>query len=119
MLKSLEQLGLIVRKPCEWDRRQRLVELTEAGLRLMQKAHDELVASGAGQLALDCALAFHQSHDRRVTSAATEMLDWLLARMRLQFRDYAWLAYEKQPAWLREDAPGARTLKIPIKYRLA
>jgi DNA-binding MarR family transcriptional regulator len=117
MLASLEKLGLVKREPAGMDRRQRVVELTESGLRRMQKAHDEFVASGAGQLALDCALAFPKQHDRRATGTAMRILDRFLERMRFQFGDIANLSYRKPPGWLLAGAQEARLLRIPIKYQ--
>jgi DNA-binding MarR family transcriptional regulator len=43
MLRSLEQLGLVARKPPACDRRQRHVTLTEAGLRCLRDAWSLLV----------------------------------------------------------------------------
>jgi DNA-binding MarR family transcriptional regulator len=118
MLASLEKLGLVKREADKLDRRQRVVELTEVGLRRMQQAHDEFVASGAAHLALDCALAFPKQHDRRATGTAMRILDRFLERMRFQFGDIANLSYRKPPGWLFGGAPHARFLRLPIKYKL-
>jgi DNA-binding MarR family transcriptional regulator len=118
MLRSLEQLGLVKRTSFELDKRDRVVELTDAGLRRMQNAHDALVASGAAQLAIDCALAFPRQHDRGHCGRVMRILDRLLGRMRLQFRDTATLAYKKLPVWLLMGAPRARRLRIPIMYNV-
>jgi DNA-binding MarR family transcriptional regulator len=118
MLASLEKLGFVKRQPDEMDRRQRVVELTESGLRKMQKAHDELVASGAAQLALDCALAFPIQHDRRATRSAMRILDRFLERMRFQFGDIANLSYREPPWWLLPGAPEGRFPRLLIKYVL-
>jgi DNA-binding MarR family transcriptional regulator len=120
MLASLQKLGLVKRERDEMDRRQLWVELTDAGLHRMQKVHDELVASGAGQLALDCALAAPKQHDPRATGTAMRIFDRFLERLRLQFRDTGRLSYRNPPAWLFVEAPEARArdLRIPIKYKL-
>jgi DNA-binding MarR family transcriptional regulator len=117
MLRSLQALGLVQRERCSIDGRERVVELTDAGLRSMQAAHDGLVASGAAQLALDCALAFPRQHDDRACRRATRTLDWFLDRIRLQFRDSAFLSYKRVPECLLMGAPGAWLRHIPIKYR--
>jgi DNA-binding MarR family transcriptional regulator len=119
MLRSLEQLGLVKRKRFELDKRDRVVELTEIGLRQMQRAHDALVASGAAQLAVDCALTAPQQHGGPRSERVVRLLDRLLARLRLQFGDTAMLSYRKLPAWLIAGAPGADELGIPIHYRVS
>jgi DNA-binding MarR family transcriptional regulator len=115
MLRSLEQLGLVKRVRFEFDKRDRVVELTDSGLRRMQSAHDALVASGAAQLAVDCALTAPKEpgHRRR-----ERLLDRLLGRIRLQFGDAAMLSYRKEPQWLLMGAPGADELGIPVQYRV-
>jgi DNA-binding MarR family transcriptional regulator len=118
MLGSLEKLGLIKRMRFELDKRERVVALTEGGLRCMQSAHDAFVASGAAQLALDCALAFPTQHDKRRCGRIVRLLDRLVGRMRLQFGDTATLAYHRLPEWLVMGAPRARVLHIPIMYRV-
>jgi DNA-binding MarR family transcriptional regulator len=100
MLRSLQKLGLVKRERYSLDGRERVVELTQAGLRRMQAAHDELVASGAAQLALDCALAFPKQHDPRACGSAMRIVDWFLERIRLQFRDSASLSYKRLPECL-------------------
>jgi DNA-binding MarR family transcriptional regulator len=118
MLRSLQELGLVKRERYLLDGRERIVELTPAGLRRVQAAHDELVASGAAQLALDCALAFPKQHDRRACGSATRIVDRFLERIRLQFRDTAFLSYTRLPECLLADEPAAKRLGIPVKYRL-
>jgi DNA-binding MarR family transcriptional regulator len=118
MLASLQQLGLVKRERDGKDRRQRMVQLTEAGLRRMQRAHDGLVASGAAQLALDCALAFPKQHDRRATGTAMRILERFLERMRFQFGDFATLSYRRPPGWHFGGAPDAQLVRLPMKYKL-
>jgi DNA-binding MarR family transcriptional regulator len=117
MLRSLQALGLVKRQRWSLDGRERMVELTQPGLRLMQAAHDELVASGAAELALDCALAYPKQHVRSACGRATRILDRFLERMRIQFRDSAFLSYKRVPECLLADPPTASLMGIPIKYR--
>jgi DNA-binding MarR family transcriptional regulator len=56
MLKSLEAIGLLRRERPPWDRRQRLVHLTEAGGRCIRRAIGHFIQWGAAQLMVDSAL---------------------------------------------------------------
>jgi DNA-binding MarR family transcriptional regulator len=118
MLASLQKLGLVTRERDRADRRQRVVRLTDSGLRRMQKVHDELVASGAAQLAVDCALAFPKQHDRRAANTAMRIFERFLVRMRFQFGDIATLSYRDPPGWHYAGARDARFRRIPMKYKL-
>jgi DNA-binding MarR family transcriptional regulator len=97
MIASLEALGLVTRERCDLDRRTWVVALTYEGQDRMADAYRSIVAGGAAQLALDCALAFPRQHDRRSTNSAMRVLDRLLRALRDQFGDTAWLPYKKMP----------------------
>jgi hypothetical protein len=71
----------------------------------MEAAYRALVADGATQLALDCALAFPRQHDRRSCRSATRVLDRFLLAMRDQFGDTAWSPYRKMPDCILVFAP--------------
>jgi DNA-binding MarR family transcriptional regulator len=105
MLASLEALGLVAREHCASDRRTRLVLLTYEGMDRMEAAFRALVADGAAQLALDCALAFPRQHDRRACRSAMQVFDRLLLAMRDQFGDTAWFPYRKWPDCILVFAP--------------
>jgi DNA-binding MarR family transcriptional regulator len=106
MLGSLEALGWVVRERALLDRRERVVSLTYAGKCRIQAAYDELIGSGAAELALDCGLAFPKQHERRLCGAARRTLARLLQCVRSQFGDTARLAYDKPPPWVRPTDPG-------------
>src|SRR5689334_22171797 len=57
MLRSLEGLGLLVRRRSHPGARQRWVQLTEQGIGAVRRALYLLVSSGAAALAVDCALS--------------------------------------------------------------
>jgi DNA-binding MarR family transcriptional regulator len=97
MLASLEKLGLVTRERCDLDRRTWVVGLTWAGVERMEAAYRALIADGAAELALDCALAFPRQHDRRLCGNAKRAFDRLLRAIRDQFGDTAWSLYRKVP----------------------
>ena len=105
MLASLQALGLVTRERCQSDRRTWLVLLTYEGITRMEAAYRALVADGATQLALDCALAFPRQHDRRSCRGARRILDRFLLAMRDQFGDTAWSPYRKMPDCILVFAP--------------
>jgi DNA-binding MarR family transcriptional regulator len=108
MLASLQALGLVTRERCRSDRRTWVVALTWEGVDRMEDAYRALVADGATQLALDCALAFPRQHDRRLSRAAMRTLDRFLLAMRDQFGDTAWFPYRKMPDCILALAPRCR-----------
>jgi DNA-binding MarR family transcriptional regulator len=101
MLASLEELGLVTRKACPYDRRQRLVELTTLGRWRIAFAHRHLSRSGWAQLAVDSALGAegNQYHwyDQEECIAVTALLDGLLDQLRRAFLDRARLHYPWNP----------------------
>ena len=119
MLRSLEQLGLVRRMRCEFDKRDRVVELTEMGLRRMQGAHDAFVASGAAQLVVDCMLTVPKEHGKRRSERVVRLLDGLLARVRLHLGDVSMLSYRREPGWLLMGALCADEMGVPIHYRVS
>jgi DNA-binding MarR family transcriptional regulator len=93
MLRSLEQLGLVVRTRVLTDRRQRLIRLTEQGVARLRKARRRLVRSGAIQLAVDCALTDNRPYDEGRCLHEMDLAETILDRIRRAFRDVATLYY--------------------------
>ena len=100
MLASLEQLGMLTRKPSWSDRRTREVLLTPRGRATIVFAHRRLTRSGWAQLALDSALgtngAYRWYRDGDSTKA-TALIDGLLGQVRRVFGDRATLVYPWEP----------------------
>jgi DNA-binding MarR family transcriptional regulator len=92
MLRSLEKLGLIKRKPREWDRRQREIRLTEKGLECIRYAYRALVRSSVRLLCL--AICFGKPLDAFLRMLRFE--EYLLA-MRREYGDTARLVYWWHP----------------------
>jgi DNA-binding MarR family transcriptional regulator len=105
MLASLEKLGLVTRERCDLDRRTWVVQLTGEGIDRVGAAYRELVADGATELALECALAFPRQHDRRLFGSARRTLERFLDGIRYQFHDTAWSLYRRRPDCLLAMAP--------------
>jgi DNA-binding MarR family transcriptional regulator len=101
MLASLEQLGLLKRSVDSLDRRQKRVELTTEGRRLIASAHRRFTRSGWAQLALDTALCGRWQSDGWCNSAecikTTALIDGLLNSIRHAFMDSATLCYPWSP----------------------
>jgi DNA-binding MarR family transcriptional regulator len=103
MLRSLEQLGLVLRTRSGRDRRQLEVRLTPEGRALIRKAHSALVRRGWAQLAVDSALGgststpFGSWHDDTYCLYEMAKLDDLLGRIRRAFGDVATLDYPWSP----------------------
>ena len=93
MLRSLEQLGLVVRTRGLTDRRQRSIRLTEQGVARLRKATRRLMRSGAIQLAVDCALTENRPHDEGRCLHEMDLAETILDRIRRAFRDVATLYY--------------------------
>jgi DNA-binding MarR family transcriptional regulator len=92
MLRSLEKLGLITRKPREWDRRQREIRLTEKGLGCIRYAYRALVRSSVRLLCL--AICFGKPADAFLRRLRFE--EYLLAMCR-EYCDTARLVYPWHP----------------------
>jgi DNA-binding MarR family transcriptional regulator len=102
MLASLEELGLVVRRVRESDRRQRFVALTAEGRSRIESAHCQLTRSGWAQLAVDSALcsdryANYRWCDESECIEATGSLEAPLNRIRHAFHDRATLDYPWSP----------------------
>jgi DNA-binding MarR family transcriptional regulator len=97
MLKSLEVIGLMRRQRADWDRRQRLVRLTEAGRRSIRGAIRHFIKWGAAQLMVDSALCPEGWHDDAVCLAAMDALDGHLSNIREAYGDLAALYYRWDP----------------------
>jgi DNA-binding MarR family transcriptional regulator len=109
MLGSLEELGLVTRKPDQLDRRQVFVALTLAGRRLLRKAKRTFIESGYIQLAVDTALGAESSgtsrnrwrtnrwHDDAQCLVERDTLEGLLDKLRYEFGDFARLYYPWHP----------------------
>jgi DNA-binding MarR family transcriptional regulator len=110
MLASLEELGLVTRRPDQLDRRQVFVALTMAGRRLLRRAKRAFIESGYIQLALDTALGAESSrgssrdrwctnrwHDDLNCLVEMERLDGILDKLRYEFGDFAKLNYPWHP----------------------
>jgi DNA-binding MarR family transcriptional regulator len=92
MLRSLEGLGLITRKPKERDRRQREIRLTEKGLACIRYAYQALVRSSVRLLCM--AISFGKPLDAFLHMLWFE--EYLLA-MRREYCDAARLVYPWHP----------------------
>ena len=97
MLRSLETLGFVERSRCLTDRRQMQITLTAAGLKALRRATTAFIASGAAQLAVDCALAGDRSHDDSCCMIQMDAAESILDRLRSAFRDIASLYYPWHP----------------------
>ena len=87
MLKSLEEIGFVVRKEYSCDKRERLVGLTEEGRRRFDAAVSELIVSGAMDLSFAGAVTSTPDWPEREEQAAQalERID----SVREAFRDVA------------------------------
>jgi len=105
MLASLEELGLVVRRPDQNDRRQILVALTEAGRALIREAVQVFIRSGYVQLAVDTALCSEPGapatssrwYDEEECLIEMDTFDGLLSKVRREFGDFARLYYRWHP----------------------
>jgi DNA-binding MarR family transcriptional regulator len=97
MLASLEKLGLVRRRVYAFDRRQKVVELTNRGRWRIARAHREFTLSGWAQLAVDSALGaegqMYRWYDADDCREGTSLLDSLLGYVRRAFGDRATLDY--------------------------
>jgi DNA-binding MarR family transcriptional regulator len=104
MLSSLEKLGLVRRTIAQFDRRQKIVSLTNRGKWRIARAHCELTRSGWSQLAVDSALGGegrpYRWYDEDECAEATSFLESLLGYIRDEFGDRATLVYP----WGQEEA---------------
>ena len=97
MLRSLEELGLIVRERLAVDRRHVIVRLTEIGRRLLRRASKRFIESGAMQLAVDCALAGDRAFDEGECIARMESAETMLENLECAFHRHAELIYPWHP----------------------
>jgi DNA-binding MarR family transcriptional regulator len=97
MLKSLEAIGLLRRERADWDRRQRLVRLTEAGGRCIRSAIRHFIKWGAAQLIVDSALCPEHWNDDMACLTATDAFDNYLNKIRDAYGDVAALYYPWDP----------------------
>jgi DNA-binding MarR family transcriptional regulator len=102
MLTSLEELGLVLRRPDSKDRRQVFVALTEAGRALLRDAERIFIRSGYVQLAVDTALGTEAPgapatsnawYDGYACLVEAEAFGDLLDKVRSEFGDFAQLVY--------------------------
>jgi DNA-binding MarR family transcriptional regulator len=109
MLKSLEELGLVLRKDDPHDRRQRVVTLTTLGRWRIAYAHRHITRRGWAQLAVDSALGGEGSkyhwYVPEECIAATRLLEGLLDQLRRAFFDRARLHYPWNPQHIDEIDP--------------
>jgi DNA-binding MarR family transcriptional regulator len=97
MLKSLETIGLLRRERADWDRRQRLVRLTEAGGRSIRSAIRHFIKWGAAQLMVDGALCPEGWYDDAACLTAMDALEGHLRNIREAYGDVAALYYPWDP----------------------
>ncbi len=104
MLASLEELGLVTRRTCVHDKRQKVVRLTTLGRWRIAFAHRHLTRSGWAQLAIDSALGAEGSKYRWWNAdecvVVTLLLEGLLDQLRRAFFDRARLHYPWNPAYI-------------------
>jgi DNA-binding MarR family transcriptional regulator len=96
MLKSLEELGLVTRRRCEGDTRQRMVSLTEKGVEWLESAMRECIDSGRAQLTVDCGVSKEPTSDH-VSLLDGDHLETILYRIRHNYWDVASLHYPWHP----------------------
>jgi DNA-binding MarR family transcriptional regulator len=99
MLRSLEELGYVLRERSRIDRRKILVGLTKAGLRCFRRARLALMCSGLVDLAIDSALGGKSWFDEAYTLAEKDVLDAALTRLREAF----WAGGRLYYPWHPED----------------
>jgi DNA-binding MarR family transcriptional regulator len=101
MVRALERLGLVVRRTPYFDRRRRIVELTDEGRALLRRASRLIVWSGTVErLLLDELAPDRRMHRELRRIHAFDGMDrplWVLAR---GFGDTAWPPY---PPWHPDD----------------
>jgi DNA-binding MarR family transcriptional regulator len=108
MLASLEELGFVVRRRCDSDRRQLRILLTELGRSMIRTADEVLRRSGWAQLTVDSVLGAHSMDfladqpnrwfDAEYCLNEMNALETFLAKIRQGFLDRATLAYRWRPA---------------------
>jgi DNA-binding MarR family transcriptional regulator len=91
MLRSLEQLGWVLRKRCEADRRRREVTLTAAGLARIREAQATFKAAARRLVGLAICFGRHRDKDQRFVHMET--LESYLRTMCKQWFDTAQLYY--------------------------
>jgi DNA-binding MarR family transcriptional regulator len=93
MLRSLEELGLLVRRRCSTDARQRIVLLTHEGARIFDRAVHATIGLGLVDFGVNCIVA------KKWWSPFTEIdtLASTLAHMRDELFDKAELFYLWHP----------------------
>lgn len=96
MLRSLEERGWVVRRICR-DTRQRWIELTSLGGRVLRQARRGLIGWGYITLAIDSALVGERFHDFSRCLLAKDAFELALWRIRRAFGDSAELAYTWHP----------------------
>lgn len=96
MLRSLEELGFVVRRLAE-DARTRWVELTAAGERVLARVRRDIMDSGYMTLAVDCVLSGSRWFDWGACFEAKEAFEDWLFRVRYALCDRASLAYPWHP----------------------
>ena len=97
MLRSLQDLGLVVRERLHFDRRRLYVTLSPKGLACIRRATAALVSNGAMQLAVDCALTLGNAHDESRCLVEMDQAESMLRRLRDAFHDIADLHYPWHP----------------------
>jgi DNA-binding MarR family transcriptional regulator len=99
MLRSLEQLGYVLRERSRVDRRKIFVGLTKAGRRCFLRARLVLMCTGLVDLAIDSALGEERWFDEAYTLDQKDRLDVVLTRLREAF----WAGGQLYYPWHPED----------------
>jgi DNA-binding MarR family transcriptional regulator len=99
MLRSLEELGYVLRQRSRVDRRKILVGLTKPGRRCFLRARLVLMCSGLVDLAIDSALGGERWFDEAYTLVEKDRLDDALTRLREAF----WAGGRLYYPWHPED----------------
>ncbi len=97
MVRSLEELGLLRRRPTRHGSRRLCIELTELGDAKVRRVHRQLMTRGQPDLALDSMLSPTGWYLEDEVVEIKEQLEAALARIRAGSGDVALLRYPWHP----------------------
>ena len=97
MLKALKQLGLVDTFVDEFDRRCKVLVLTERGQEVLDEAIEHVFGGGVGQLAVESVVERWWPNTALVVHRAILTLSQRLACIRRHFGDCAKMRYDTEP----------------------